>query len=325
MTVNRRHVLRLAGAAALTPALPALVRADTYPSQPVRIIIGFAAGGANDIIGRILAQFMTEKLGKPFIVENKPGVAGNIAADYVAHSQPDGYTLLMANAPNAINQTLYTKLNFSFVRDTMPVGGIMTIPNVMEVTPSLPVKTVKEFIDYVKTHPETVNMGIPGVGSSVHVSGELFKMLTGLKMQNVSYRGSAPMLTDMISGRVHVTFDNLPASIEYIRSGRLRALGVTTAKRAEALPDVPTIAETVPGYEANAWFGIVAPSKTPAPIIATLNKTLNDALADPKLKARFAEMGGTIIPGAPEAFGKLIADDVEKWAKVIKFANLKAD
>jgi tripartite-type tricarboxylate transporter receptor subunit TctC len=325
MTVHRRHILRLAGGAVLAPMLPRIARADTYPSQPVRIIVGFAAGGANDIIGRILAQFMTEKLGKPFIVENKPGAAGNIAAEYVAHSQPDGYTLLMANAPNAINQTLYTKLNFSFVRDTTPVGGIMTIPNVMEVTPSLPVKTVKEFIDYAKAHPDTINMGIPGVGSSVHVSGELFKMLTGVTMQNVSYRGSAPMLTDLISGRVNVTFDNLPASIEHIRAGRLRALAVTTAQRAEALPDVPTIGDTVPGYEANAWFGIVAPTKTPSGIIATLNKTLNDALADPKLKVRLAEMGGTIIAAPPDAFGKLIAEDVEKWAKVIKFANLKAD
>jgi tripartite-type tricarboxylate transporter receptor subunit TctC len=299
--------------------------AQAYPNKPVRFVVGFAAGGANDILARLFGEWLAERLGQPFIVENRAGASGNIAAEAVAKAAPDGYTLLFVNAPNAINATLYDKLNFNFAADIVPVGGIMRVPNIMEVTPSLRVQTVPEFIAYAKANPEKLNMASAGIGTSIHVSGELFKMMTGIRMAHVPYRGSAPMLTDLMGGQVQVTFDNLPASIEFIRAGRLRPLAVTTATRSEALPDVPSIAQFVPGYEASAWFGIGAPRNTPPDVIAILNREVNAGLADPKIKAKLADLGGTIIPGSPADFGRLIASEIEKWAKVIKFANIKPE
>jgi tripartite-type tricarboxylate transporter receptor subunit TctC len=325
MKLPRRTILQLAAGAAVLPLTSRFARAQAYPNKPVRFVVGFAAGGANDILARLFGEWFAERLGQPFIVENRPGASGNIAAEAVAKSAPDGYTLLFVNAPNAINATLYDKLNFNFATDIVPVGGIMRVPNIMEVTPSLPVRTVPEFIAYAKANPEKLNMGSAGIGTSIHVSGELFKMMTGIRMAHVPYRGSAPLLTDLMGGQVQVTFDNLPASIEFIRAGKLRPLAVTTATRSEALPNVPTIAQFVPGYEASAWFGIGAPRNTPPDVIATLNREVNAGLADPKIKAKLADLGGTIIPGSPADFGRLIASEIEKWAKVIKFANIKPE
>jgi tripartite-type tricarboxylate transporter receptor subunit TctC len=325
MRLPRRTILRLAAGAAALPATSRFALAQAYPAKPVRFVVGFAAGGANDILARLFGEWLSERLGQPFIVENRAGASGNIAAEAVAKAAPDGYTLLFVNAPNAINATLYDKLNFNFANDIVPVGGIMRVPNIMEVTPSLSVRTVPEFIAYAKANPERLNMASAGIGTSIHVSGELFKMMTGIRMAHVPYRGSAPMLTDLMGGQVQVTFDNLPASIEFIRAGRLRPLAVTTATRSEALPDVPSIAQFVPGYEASAWFGIGAPRNTPPDVIALLNRELNAGLADPKIKAKLADLGGTVIAGSPADFGRLIASEIEKWAKVIKFANIKPE
>jgi tripartite-type tricarboxylate transporter receptor subunit TctC len=325
MRLPRRTILRLAAGAAALPAASRFALAQAYPNKPVRFVVGFAAGGANDILAGLFGEWLAERLGQPFIVENRAGASGNIAAEAVAKAAPDGYTLLFVNAPNAINATLYDKLNFNFAADIVPVGGIMRVPNIMEVTPSLRVQTVPEFIAYAKANPEKLNMASAGIGTSIHVSGELFKMMTGIRMAHVPYRGSAPMLTDLMGGQVQVTFDNLPASIEFIRAGRLRPLAVTTATRSEALPDVPSIAQFVPGYEASAWFGIGAPRNTPPDVIAILNREVNAGLADPKIKAKLADLGGTIIPGSPADFGRLIASEIEKWAKVIKFANIKPE
>jgi len=325
MRLPRRTFLQLAAGAAALPAVSRLASAQAYPARPVRFVVGFAAGGANDILARLFGEWLSQRLGQPFIVENRVGASGNIAAEAVAKAAPDGYTLLFVNAPNAINATLYDKLSFNFATDIAPVGGIMRVPNIMEVTPSLPVRTVPEFIAYAKANPEKLNMASAGVGTSIHVCGELFKMMTGINMAHVPYRGSAPMLTDLMGGQVQVTFDNLPASIEFIRAGKLRPLAVTTATRSEALPEVPTIGESVPGYEASAWFGIGAPRNTPADVIEKLNREVNRGLADPKIKAKLADLGGTIIPGSPADFGRLIASEIEKWAKVIKFANIKPE
>jgi tripartite-type tricarboxylate transporter receptor subunit TctC len=325
MRLPRRTILRLAAGAAALPATSRFALAQAYPAKPVRFVVGFAAGGANDILARLFGEWLSERLGQPFIVENRAGASGNIAAEAVAKAAPDGYTLLFVNAPNAINATLYDKLNFNFANDIVPVGGIMRVPNIMEVTPSLSVRTVPEFIAYAKANPEKLNMASAGIGTSIHVSGELFKMMTGIRMAHVPYRGSAPMLTDLMGGQVQVTFDNLPASIEFIRAGRLRPLAVTTATRSEALPDVPSIAQFVPGYEASAWFGIGAPRNTPPDVIALLNRELNAGLTDPKIKAKLADLGGTVIAGSPADFGRLIASEIEKWAKVIKFANIKPE
>jgi tripartite-type tricarboxylate transporter receptor subunit TctC len=296
-----------------------------YPEKPIRLIVPQAPGSATDTLARLIIAELAPIIGQTIVIENKPGAAFTIGLDLVAKSTPDGYTLLFVNAPNAINATLYDKLNFNFATDIVPVGGIMRVPNIMEVTPSLPVRTVPEFIAYAKANPEKLNMGSAGIGTSIHVSGELFKMMTGIRMAHVPYRGSAPMLTDLMGGQVQVTFDNMPASIEFIRAGKLRPLAVTTATRSEALPDVPTIAQFVPGYEASAWFGIGAPRNTPPDVIATLNREVNAGLADPKIKAKLADLGGTIIPGSPADFGRLIASEIEKWAKVIKFANIKPE
>ena len=284
----------------------------------------FAPGGGADIIARLIGQWLSERLGQPFIIENRPGAGSNIATEAVVHAPADGYTLLLVSPANAINATLYDKLNFNFIRDIAPVAGIIRVPNVMVVNPSVPAKTVPEFIAYAKANPGKLNMASAGIGTAPHVAGELFKMMAGVDMVHVPYRGDGPALTDLIGGQVQVMFAAMPSSIEYIRAGKLRALAVTTATRSEALPDIPTVGDFVPGYEASGWYGIGAPKNTPAEIIDKLNKEINAGLADPKIKARLADLGGTVLPGSPADFGKLIADETEKWAKVIKFAGHQA-
>jgi tripartite-type tricarboxylate transporter receptor subunit TctC len=296
-----------------------------YPTRPVRWVVGYPPGGTTDILARLIGQYLSEKLGQQFIIENKPGAGNNIATEAVIHAPPDGYTVLLVNPANGINTSLYKKLSFNFPRDIAPVAGITRVPNVMEVNPNVPAKTVAEFIAHSKANPNKVNLASSGNGTSVHLSGELFMAMTGVKLTHVPYRGSAPALTDMIAGQVQVLFDNLPSSIEHVRAGKLRALTVTTEKRSEALPDVPTVAETVPGYEASAWFGMGAPKGTPPEVIAVLNKTINEALADPNIKARLAEMGGTPMGGTPADFGKIIVDETEKWRKVVEFAGASVD
>jgi tripartite-type tricarboxylate transporter receptor subunit TctC len=292
--------------------------AADYPTRPVRWIVPYPPGGGTDITARIVGQWLSERLGQQFVIENKPGAGNNLGTDAMISAAPDGYTVLLTNPANAINATLYQKLSFNFLRDSAPVAGIMRVPNVMEVNPSVPAKTVAEFIAYAKANPGKVNWATSGNGTSVHLSGELFKMMTGVNLLHVPYRGSAPAITDMISGQVHVMFDNMPPSLPHIQGGKLRALAVTTAVRSAALPDVPTVAETVPGYEASAYYGMSAPKGTPPEIIEKLNKEINAALADPKIKARLAELGGMLIPGTPADFGKLVAGETDKWAKVIK-------
>ncbi len=289
-----------------------------YPTRPVRWIVPYTPGGGTDITARIMAQWLSERLGQQFVIENKPGAGNNIGTETVVHSPPDGYTLLLVNPANAINATLYPKLSFNFLRDIVPVGGVMRVPNVMEVNPDVPAKTVAEFIAYAKANPGKVNWATSGNDTSVHLSGELFKLMTGVQMANIPYKGSAPALTDLIAGTVQVIFDNMPPSLPHIRSGKLRALAVTTAMRSDALPDVPTVAETVPGYEASAFYGMGVPKGTPPEIIDKLNNEINAALADPNVKARLADLGGMLIPGSPADFGKLVAAETEKWAKVIK-------
>jgi tripartite-type tricarboxylate transporter receptor subunit TctC len=296
-----------------------------YPTRPVHWIVGYPAGGTTDIVARLIGNWIGQRLGQQFVIENRPGAGNNIGTEAVVRAAPDGYTVLLVNPANGINASLYKHLSFNFVRDIAPVGGIMRVPNVMEVNPEVPAKTVAEFIDYAKANPGKVNMASSGNGTSVHLSGELFMAMTGVKLTHVPYRGSAPALTDMLAGQVQVIFDNLPSSISYIKAGKLRALGVTTAVRSPALPDVPTVAETVPGYEASAWFGMGAPKGTPGDVIAVLNKAINEALADPKLVAQLAELGGTPMPGSPADFGKVIVDETEKWAKVVAFSGATID
>jgi tripartite-type tricarboxylate transporter receptor subunit TctC len=296
-----------------------------YPTKPVRWIVAYPAGGSTDIVARLIGQYLSEKLGQQFVIENRPGAGNNLGTEQAVRAAPDGYTLLLVNPANAVNATLYEKLNFNFIQDIAPVAGFIRTPNVMEVHPSIPAKTVPEFIAYAKSNPGKVNLASSGAGTSIHMSGELFKMMTGLNMVHVPYRGSAPMLTDLIGGQVQVTFDNMPSSIEHIRAGRLRALAVTTAERSEALPDVPVVADFVPGYEASSWFGAGVPKGTPAEIIDKLNKEMNAALADPKIKARLADLGGMSLAGSPADFGKVIAEETEKWAKVVKFSGAKPD
>jgi tripartite-type tricarboxylate transporter receptor subunit TctC len=320
---NAARLSLLAGLLGLTAAGTA--SALDYPTHPVRIIVSYPAGGSTDITARLIGSWLSEKLGQQFIIENRPGGGNNIGTEAAIRSTPDGYTLFLVNPANAINTTLYRNLKFNFLTDMAPVAGLYRVPNVMEVHPSVPAKTVAEFIDYAKANPGKVNMASSGNGTSVHLSGELFMFLTGVKLLHVPYRGSAPALNDMLSGQVQVMFDNLPSSIGHIKAGKLRALGVTTAQRAAALPDVPTVGETVNGYEASAWFGIGAPKGTPAEIIDKLNNEINAALKDDKMKERFATLGGTLMPGSPADFGKTIADETEKWAKVVKFAGIHMD
>ena len=302
-----------------------MATAQTYPTRPVRLIIGYPPGGSADITARLLGQWLSERLGQPFVIESRPGASTNIATEAVARAPPDGYTLLLVAPANAINATLYEKLNFNFIGDIAPVAGIIRFPNVMVVNPLVPAKTVPEFIAYAKANPGRLNMASSGNGSTIHVSGELFKMMTGVNMVHVPYRGGAPALTDMISGQVQVMFDNVPTSIEFIRAGKLRALAVTTATRSEVLPDLPTVADFVPGYEASAWYGVGVPKGTPDDIIDKLNKEINAILAEPKAKARLADLGASLLAGSSADFGKLVADETEKWGKVVKFSGAKPD
>src|SRR5260370_9972129 len=313
-----------AGAAALA-AIPRVARAQSYPTRPVHWIVSFTAGGPNDIVARIIGQYLSERLGQQFIIENKVGAGGNIGMAAVLSSPPDGYTIGFVAPNNAINATLYDNLPFNFIRDSAPVAGTMLLTNVMVVHPSVPARTVAEFIQYVKANPGKVYFASSGTGASPHMSGELFKAMTGINMVHVPYRGAGPAMTDLLPGRVQVMFDNLPSSIEHIRAGSLRPLGVTPAKRSDALPDVPTIGETVPGYQVDVWNGIAAPQGTPPEIIATLNRAVNAVLADPRLQARFAELGGAPMPMTPVEFGNLLVAETEKWAKVVKSSGVKPD
>jgi tripartite-type tricarboxylate transporter receptor subunit TctC len=300
-------------------------RADDYPNHSVRWLVGYPPGGSTDICARLIGQYLSEHLGQQFVIENKPGAGNNLATELAAHSPPDGYTVFLVNPANTINASLYKNLSFNFIQDMAPVGGFIRVPNVMEVNPAVPAKTVAEFITYAKANPGKINMASSGVGTSVHLSGALFMMMTGVNLVHVPYRGAAPALTDMLGGQVQVMFDNLPSSIAHIQAGRLRALAVTTAKRAAALPDVPTVGETVPGYEASAFFGMAVPKGTPREIIDKLNHTINQALADPAMQAKLAELGGTNISGTPEDFGKIIVEETDKWAKVVKATGATAE
>jgi tripartite-type tricarboxylate transporter receptor subunit TctC len=300
-------------------------RADDYPNHSVRWLVGYPPGGSTDICARLIGQYLSEHLGQQFVIENKPGAGNNLATELAAHSPPDGYTVFLVNPANTINASLYKNLSFNFIQDMAPVAGFIRVPNVMEVNPGVPAKTVAEFIAYAKANPGKVNMASSGVGTSVHLSGALFMMMTGVELVHVPYRGAAPALTDMLGGQVQVMFDNLPSSIAHIQAGRLRALAVTTATRAKALPDVPTVAETVPGYEASAFFGMAVPKGTPREIIDKLNRTINQALADPAMQAKLAELGGTNIAGTPEDFGKIVVEETDKWAKVVKATGATAE
>ena len=322
---HRRQFLHLAVGAAALPAGSRMARAQAYPSRPIHWIVSFSAGGPNDTVARIVGQFLAEKLGQQVIVENRVGAGGNIGMGAVLSSPPDGYTLGFVAPNNAINATLYEKLPFDFIRDSAPIGGTMLLTNVLVVHPSVPAKNVAEFIEYVKANPGNVSFASSGTGASPHMSAELFMAMAGIKMTHVPYRGGAPAMNDLLPGRVQLLFDNLPGSIAHIKAGSLRALGVTAAKRSATLPDVPTIGETVPGYEVSVWNGIVVPKGTPLEIIDTLNGTVNAVLADPKLKARFAELGGEPMPMTPAEFGKLVVTETEKWAKVIRTANIKPE
>jgi tripartite-type tricarboxylate transporter receptor subunit TctC len=324
-TLPRRKFLFLAAGAAALPAVARIAAAQTYPARPVRLISNFAAGGPNDLLARLIGQWLSERLGQPFIIDNRPGAGGNIGAEVAAKAPPDGYTLLMVAPANVVNVTLYDKLDFNFMRDIAPVGGLTRVPEVMEVNPSFPAKTVPEFIAYARANPGKINMASGGKGSAAHVAGELFMMMTGVDMVHVAYRGLAPALTDLLAGQVQVIFDSVPNSIAHIRAGRLRALATTTATRLEALPDIPTVSETVPGYEASALAGVGAPRATPPEIIATINREINAALADPKMRTRLADLGGTPIPGSPDDYGRMLAAEIEKWAKVVRTAHIKLD
>jgi tripartite-type tricarboxylate transporter receptor subunit TctC len=321
MKLPRRNFLHLAAGAAALPAVSRIARAQAYPSRPVRLIVGFAPGGTTDSTARLIGQWLSERLGQQFVIENRTGAATNIATEAVVRAPADGYTLLLVTASNAINATLYDKLSFDFIRDIAPVAGIIRYPLVMQVNPSFPAKTVPEFISYVKSNPGKISYGSGGYGTSIHVASELFKMMAGVDMTHVPYRGGAPAMTDLMAGQVQVVFNPVPESMEFIKAGKLRPLAVTTATRSEVLPDVPTVGDFVPGYEASALQGIGAPKNTPAEIIDKLNTEINAALADPNMKARLADLGGDVLALSPADFGKLIADETEKWGKVIRAAT----
>jgi tripartite-type tricarboxylate transporter receptor subunit TctC len=325
MNPPRRKFLYLVAGAAALPFPSQITRAQAYPSRPVRIVVGFPAGGVNDIIARLIGQQLSERLGQRFVIENRPGAGSNIATEAVVRSPPDGYTLMMVGPPQVINATLYDNLSFNFMHDIAAVAAVVRTPNVMEVTPSFPANTVPEFIAYAKDNPGKINMASSGIGTSQHVAGELFKMLTGTDLLHVPYRGIAPALTDLISGQVQVMFDPILSSIEHIRSGRLRALAVTSLTRMDVLPGVPTVSDFVPGYEASSTYGIGAPKNTPAEVIDLLNAATNAILADPPMRARFADMGGTVLSGSPADFARIIAQETDKWGKVVKASGAKPD
>jgi tripartite-type tricarboxylate transporter receptor subunit TctC len=325
MKLPRRQFLHLAAGAAALPAVSRVARAQVYPSRPVRIVVGFPAGGSFDVVARLFGQWLSERLGQPFIVENRSGAGGNIGTEVVVNAQPDGYTLLLVNDTHAVNATLYEKLNFNFIRDIAPIASIASVPNVMQVNPAVPAQSVSEFIAYAKANPGKINMASGGNGTPAHVSGELFKIMTGVNMLHVPYRGGPPAIADLIGGQVQVMFPNIPQTIEILKSGKLRPLGVTTATRLDILPEVPTVGETVPGYETIGWIGLGAPRRTSAELIGRLNSEIQRALDDPKIKARLSDLGVTRVSGSPADFGKLIADETEKWGKVIRTANIKPD
>jgi tripartite-type tricarboxylate transporter receptor subunit TctC len=325
MTLPRRKFLHLAAGAAALPAVSRIARADTYPSHPVRILVGFAAGSTTDILGRLIGQWLSQRLGQQFVIENRPGAGGNVAAEEMIKSTPDGYTLYMVPPAVAANGALYPHLNFDFIRDATAVAGVVRVPNVAEVNPSLPVKTIPELIAYAKANPGKLSFESAGIGTASHLAGQLFNAMTGANLQHVPYRGDGPAMVDLIAGQIQVGFATMTASIGHIRSGQLRALAVTTLKRSDALPGVPTVAETVPGFEASSWFGIAAPKGTPADIVEILNRETNAGLADPTIKTRLDDMGGMALTGSPADFGKLITDETEKWGKVIRDAGIKAE
>jgi tripartite-type tricarboxylate transporter receptor subunit TctC len=324
MKLPRRNFLHLAAGAAALSAVSRIAWAQAYPTRPVRIVVGFAPGGAFEIVARLIGQWLSERLGQPFVIENRPGGGSNIATEAVVRAPPDGYTLLMVSSANAINATLYDKLNFNFIRDIAPVAGVLRGPYVLVVNPSVPTKSVPEFIAYAKANPGKINMASSGNGTAPHLAGELFKMMTGVTLVHVPYRGAGPALADLLGGQVQVMLGSI-ASIEYVRTGKLRALAVTTATRSEALPDLPTVGEFVPGYEASGLYGVGAPRNTPVAVIDKLNKEVNAGLADPKLRARLADLGGAVLALSPTDFEKLIADETEKWGKVVKFTGIKAE
>ena len=323
MLLARRNFMRLAGATALAPAFSRLAGAQDYPTRPVRLIVGFPPGGGTDVAARLVGQWLSERIGQPVVIENRPGAGSNIATEAVVHAAADGHTLLLVSTAHAINATLYERLNYNFLRDIAPVAGFMRVPNVMEINPSLSAKSVPEFIAYARANPGKINMASGGNGTSQHLSGELFKMMTGLDIVHVPYRGAAPALTDLIGGQVQAMFGDMPSSIEFIKTGKLRALAVTTVTRSEALPDLPSVSDFVPGYESSAWYGVGAPKNTPVEIVERLSKEINAALADPKMKARLNSLGGTVLDVSPSEFGTLIADETRKWAKVVKFSGAK--
>jgi tripartite-type tricarboxylate transporter receptor subunit TctC len=325
MKFQRRQFLHLAAGAAVLPAVSTVAKAQAYPARPIRLIVGYTPGGSADLTARLMGQWLSERLGQSFVIENRPGGGTNIASEAAVRAEPDGYTFLLVAPANAINATLYDKLNFNFLRDIEPVAGIIRFPNVVVVYPSVPVKSIPELIAYAKANPGKLNMASSGNGSTIHMSGELFKMLTGTNMVHVPYRGGAPALTDLISGQVHVMFDNIPTCAEHVKSGKLRGLAVTSTTRSAVLPDLPTVADFLPGYEASAWYGIGAPKNTPAEVIDRLNREINGILADPAAKGRFAELGAILLPGSAAEFGKLLTDETEKWGKVVKFSGAKVD
>jgi tripartite-type tricarboxylate transporter receptor subunit TctC len=322
--ISRRQILNLAVGVAALPALPRAARAQSYPSRPVRIIVGFPPGGASDITARLLGQWLTERLGQQFIIENRPGAGTNIGTEVVAKSPPDGYTLLLVSVANTVNATLYERLNFNFILDVAPVAALIRSPLVMEVNPSVPASSIPEFIAMAKANPGAVAAASAGHGTPAHMASELFQLLTGIDLIDVPYRGGAPALTDLLAGQVQVMFENVSTSLEYIRAGKLRALGVTTAARSDLLPELPTVSEFVPGYEVSSWFGIGAPKHTPTNIVDLLNVTINAGLSDPKLKAQLTDLSATVLPGTPADFGKFIADETEKWRKLIQAAGIKS-
>jgi len=323
MALPRRRFLQLATSVFAAPTLIPEALAQAYPARPVRLVVGYAAGGATDITARLIADDLSKRLGQQFVVENRPGAATNIATEFVARAAPDGHTLLVATAANAINATLYRNLKFNFIQDMAPVAGLIRMQNVLEVNPNVPVRSVAELIAYAKAQPDKLTVGSPGIGSPGYVASELLKMMTGIKMLHVPYRGIAPALSDLLAGRIQVLVDNMATALPYIESGKVRALGVTTATRSNLLPDLPTIAETVPGYEASSWFGVTAPKGTPPEVIAILNKAINAGLSDQKIVQRFTDLGGTPMPGTPADFGRFLVDETEKWGKVVRFAGAK--